>query len=58
MPLTSVSADVKTSALLANVNVAVSADPLGMVAGIQLAEVFQSALTGLTFQVALPAWVD
>jgi hypothetical protein len=36
-------------------NVAVSADPLGTVAGDQLAGVFQSPLVGLRFQVALSA---
>ena len=35
--------------------VAVSFDPLGTVAGVQLAAVFQSPLAGLRFQVALPA---
>jgi hypothetical protein len=36
--------------------VAMSSGPLGTVAGVQLAAVFQSPLAGLRFQVALPAW--
>ena len=36
-------------------NVATSALPLGTVAGVQFAAVFQSPLVGLRFQVALPA---
>jgi hypothetical protein len=36
-------------------NVAVSAEPLGTVAGVQLLAVFQSILAGVAFQVALPA---
>src|SRR6266536_6096303 len=38
-------------------NVAVSAGPLGTIAGVQLAAVFQSSVAGLAFQVALPAKV-
>jgi hypothetical protein len=34
--------------------VAVSKGPLGTVAGVQLAAVFQSPLTGFALQVALP----
>ena len=39
-------------------NCAVSAAPLGTVAGVQLVAVFQSPLGGLRFQVALPALTD
>jgi hypothetical protein len=42
-------------------NVPLSEGPLGTVAGVQLAGVFQSPLVGLRFQVALPAelgWVS
>ena len=38
-------------------NVAVSADPLGTVAGFQFVLVFQSPERGLPFHVALPAWL-
>jgi len=38
-------------------NVAVSADPLGTVAGPQFVLVFQSPERGLRFHVTLPAWL-
>ena len=38
-------------------NVAVSADPLGTVAGLQFVLVFQSPERGLRFHVTLPAWL-
>ena len=38
-------------------NVAVSADPLGTVAGLQFVAVFQSPELGLRSHVALPAWL-
>ena len=38
--------------------VAMSAGPLGTVAGVQFAEVFQSTESGVVFQVALPARAD
>jgi len=43
------------SVILEAAKVAMSADPLGTVAGVQLLAVNQSALAGLSFQVALPA---
>ena len=55
MLLTSVSAETDTAELFETSNVAVSVLPLGTVAGIQLAAVFQSPVVGLRFQVALPA---
>src|SRR5438067_10071445 len=55
MPLTSISVVTKTSVWLERTNVAVSAGPLGTVLGVQLLAVFQSLVTGLAFQVALPA---
>src|SRR5690349_11877606 len=45
-----------TSSVISEVaKVATSAGPLGTVFGVQLAAVFQSSLTGLALQVALPA---
>ena len=41
--------------VLDELNVATSAGPLGTVAGVQLAAVFQSLLGGLAAHVALPA---
>lgn len=46
---------VETSVTLETSKVAISLGPLGTVCGIQFAAVFQSGLTGLRFQVALPA---
>jgi hypothetical protein len=44
-----------TSVILETPNVAVSADPLGTVLGVQLIARNQSPLVGLRFQVVLPA---
>src|SRR5438128_2539451 len=45
----------ETPVLFETAKVATSDSPLGTVAGVQLAAVFQSPVTGLRFQVALPA---
>jgi len=45
----------ETSVVFERSNVAVSADPLGTVAGVQLMAVFQSPEEGLRSHVALPA---
>jgi hypothetical protein len=37
-------------------NVAIALDPLGTVAGVQFAAVFQSPLPGLAFHVGSPFW--
>jgi len=64
MPLTSVSAERKTSVILEDANVAVSADPLGITSPVQLvtpnfgSKKFQSPSKGLAFQVALSAKLD
>src|SRR5713101_3154109 len=50
-----ISVEKVTCLILEPANVATSVGPLGTVAGIQLAAVFQSPLVGLRFQVALPA---
>src|SRR5690242_12849424 len=55
MPLISTVSARNTSRMSETAKVAVSAGPLGMVLGVQLAAVFQSPLVGLRFQVALPA---
>ena len=55
IPFTSVSAAKNTCLILENANVAVSAAPLGIVAGVQFAAVFQFPEFGLAFQVAPPA---
>src|SRR5438876_774710 len=57
MPLTSMSQldPTSTAVTLETSKVAVSAGPLGTVAGVQLVAVFQSPLVGLRFHVALPA---
>jgi len=52
--LTSVLAEVETPVVLETPNIAVSAAPLGTVAGVQLIAVFQSPLTGLARHFALP----
>jgi hypothetical protein len=46
MPFTSVFADMDTLAVFERANVAVSADPLGTVAGVQFVAVFQSPDAG------------
>jgi hypothetical protein len=53
--LTSVAAESERLVRLELLKVPISAGPLGIVAGVQLATVFQSPLVGLRFQVALPA---
>ena len=52
---TSMSAVTETLVMLEVANVAVSAKPLGTVAGVQLLAMFQLLLGGAVFQVALPA---
>jgi hypothetical protein len=56
MPLISTVVGMETAVVLETANVAVSASPLGTVAGIQFAAVFQSPVVGLRSQVALPPW--
>jgi hypothetical protein len=53
--LTSAEPESDTSGMVEKANVAVSAAPLGTVAGDQFAAVFQSLETGFAFQVALRA---
>ena len=53
--LTCVVAEMETEVILEISNVAVSEGPLGTVAGVQLAGLFQSLSTGLAFHVALSA---
>src|SRR5450432_720408 len=55
MLLTSVLAERETPVTLETPNVALSAELLGTVAGVQLEAVFQSPVRGLRFHVALPA---
>ena len=55
MPLTSVFAEIETLVVLERAKVAVSVDPLGTVAGVQLAAVFQSPEPGLRSHSAVPA---
>ena len=55
IPFTSVSAAKNTRVILENANVAVSAAPSGIVAGLQFAAVFHVPEPGFAFQVALPA---
>jgi len=55
IPLTSVSAEIERRVILDKPKKAVSADPLGTVAGLQFVSVFQSPDWGLCFHVALPA---
>jgi len=52
---TIVEADSDSWVICETSKVAASSSPLGTVAGVQLAGVFQSSLVGLRFQVALPA---
>ena len=51
----SISLDNATPEILESAKVATSLGPLGTVAGVQLAAVFQSLLIGFRFQVALSA---
>ncbi len=55
MPLTSVLAEAETLVVLEVAKVAVSDEPLGTVAGVQLLAVSHSPVAGLVFQVAVPA---
>ena len=55
MPLSVVSAESDMAGVLERAKVAMSLDPFGTVAGVQLAAVFQSLLVGFGFHVALPA---
>ena len=55
MLLTSVFAEREMAVLFERANVAISADPLGIVIGVQLAAVFQLPETGFRSHVALPA---
>ena len=54
--LTSVAAESEMLVTVLVPNRAVSLDPFGMVAGVQLVVLFQFPCVGLAFQVALPAW--
>src|SRR5438552_11183363 len=56
MALTSVFAEIERSVVFEAPNVAVSADPLGTVAGLKFVTVFQSPEAGLRSHIALPAW--
>jgi hypothetical protein len=49
-------AEIETSVTCEEAKVAVSVDPLGTVAGVQLAAVFESPLLGCRFHIALPAF--
>ena len=55
MPSTVVFAEIEMAVVFEIAKVAVSADPLGTVAGVQFVAVFQSPETGLRCHVALPA---
>ena len=55
IPFTSVTAEIETATVFDKPKVAVSAGPLGTVAGVQLAAVFQSAVPGIGSHIALPA---
>jgi hypothetical protein len=57
MPSTSVLAEMETSVVLERPNVAISAGPLGIPFGVQLAAVFQSPEIGSRFHWALLAYV-
>jgi len=57
IPSTSVFADIEILVVFERPKLAVSADPLGIVIGVQLAAVFQSPKPGFRSHVALPAWV-
>ena len=54
IPSTIVFAEIETAVVFETANVAVSAGPLGTVAGVQFPAVFQSPELGLTSQIALP----
>ena len=56
IPLTSKLAMTDTAELFETANVAVSAGPLGTVAGVQFEAMPQLLLPGFRFHVALPAW--
>ena len=58
MPLTSVFAEIEMAVVFESANVAVSADPLGTVVGVQFVAVFQSLEPGLRSHITLPAWAD
>ena len=55
IPSTIVFAEIEMAVVFETANVAVSADPLGTVAGVQFVAVFQSPELGLRSHVALPA---
>ena len=55
---TSTEAESETPVKLDAPKVATSDEPLGTVAGVQFAAVFQSLVNGLDFQVALPPWPE
>src|SRR4051794_31497318 len=55
MPLTITGLDTETVVIEEVENVAVSANPLGMVVGVQFVAVFQMPVAGLDSQVASPA---
>src|ERR1051326_7365606 len=55
MLFTSIDEGIETFTVLETPKVATSFGPFGTVAGVQFAAVFQSPLTGLLLQVALPA---
>jgi hypothetical protein len=57
IPLTCVLAEMETPVIFERANVAVSAEPLGTVGGVQFVAVFQSPVAGPLFQVALLAWL-
>src|SRR5207244_1317476 len=57
MPFTSVVTELDIAVILEKAKVAVSDGPLGTLAGVQFAAVFQSPLTGSEIQVALLAWI-
>ena len=53
---TVVISEIEILVVLETPKVAMSAGPLGTVAGVQLAAMFQSLFVGFRSQVALPAW--
>ena len=55
IPSTVVFAEIEMAVVFETANVAVSADPLGTVAGVQFVAVFQSPEPGLRSHIALPA---
>ena len=58
IPSTVVFAEIEMAVVFETANVAVSADPLGTVAGVQFVAVFQSPEPWLRCHIALPAWAD